>query len=95
ACNSGPAPARLRGVRLAEVTDSFPGPVVPGRCGGVTVVMNCLHSPVGHVLQRRGDRPERRERGGGTATGSTISSVLPVRTEWLVSYGVIKFFCED
>lgn len=22
-------------------------------------------------------------------------SVLPVRTEWLVSYGVIKFFCED
>lgn len=22
-------------------------------------------------------------------------SVLPVRTEWLVSYGVIKLFCED
>lgn len=56
------------------MTDSFPGPVVPGRCGGVTVVMNCLHSPVCHVLQCQGDRPGRRERGGDTATGSTISS---------------------
>lgn len=125
-----------------EVNDSFPGPVVPGRCGGVTVVMNCLHSPVCHVLQRRGDRPGRRERGGGTATGSTISSgacmnncgkrvkhgcshtntrrcgdfqcgqvfcrvlymclvcvcclsVSLVGTEWLASYSVIKFFCDD
>lgn len=26
---------------------------------------------------------------------SCFVSVLPVGTEWLVSYGVIKFFCED